>query len=104
VVPIVRTVSLSSNVEVPVLFLSCLGSWQTVEAYLIGHERFQAGGRPSGVVELQVAADGHSGLADRGVCVRVDLLELDGLLGALDEDDVAPAPLAVHADPDPSFS
>jgi len=71
------------------LFLGCHGFWQAVEVYLIGGERFQAGVRPDGVIELQVAADGSSGLADRGVSVQVDLLVLDGLPDALDEDVVA---------------
>jgi len=55
------------------LFLGCHGFWQAVEVSLIGRERFQAGVRPDGVTELQVAADGSSGLADRGVGVQVNL-------------------------------
>jgi hypothetical protein len=55
------------------LLLGCHRLWQAVEVYLIGRERFQAGVRPDGVIELQVAADGSSGLADRGVGVQVDL-------------------------------
>jgi hypothetical protein len=59
------------------LFLGCHGFWQAVEVYLIGRLRFQAGVWPDGVVEVDVAADGSSGLADRGVGVQVDLLVLD---------------------------
>jgi hypothetical protein len=66
------------------LFLGCHWFWQAVEVYLIGRERFQAGVRADGVVELQIAADGSSGLADRGVGVQVDLFVLDGF-SALDE-------------------
>lgn len=39
------------------MLLGCQGYWQAVEVYLIGRERFQAGVRPDGVIELQVAAD-----------------------------------------------
>ena len=83
------------------MFLGCHGFWQAVEVYLIGRERFQAGVRPDGVVELQVAGDGSSGLLDRGVGVKVDLIVLDGLPDTFDEDVVAPAALAIHADLDP---
>src|ERR1019366_10652768 len=64
---------------------------------------FQAGVWSGGVVELQVSADGRSGLADRGVSVEVNLLVFDGLPDALDEDVVAPAAFAVHADADSVF-
>jgi hypothetical protein len=85
------------------LHLGCHGFWQAVEVYLIGRLRFQAGVRSNGVIELQVSADGSSCLADRGVGVQVDLLVLDGLPDALDEDVVAPAAFAVYADLDPFF-
>ena len=73
------------------LLLGCHGFWQAVEVYLIGRERFQAGVGSDGVVELQVEADGRSGLVGRGVGVQVDLLVLDGLPDALHEDVVTPA-------------
>jgi len=59
--------------------------------------------RPDGVVELQVAGDGSSGLVDRGVGVQVDLLVLDRLPDALDKDVVAPAAPAIHTDADSIF-
>lgn len=45
------------SVEVLFFGLGCHGFWQAVEVYLIGCERFQAGVRPDGVVEVQVSAD-----------------------------------------------
>jgi hypothetical protein len=59
--------------------------------------------RPDGVRERQIAADGGSGLVDRGVGVQVDLLILDRLPDALDEDVVAPAAAAIRADGDLFF-
>ena len=83
--------------------LGCQGFRQAVEVDLIGRERPQAGMRSDGIIELQVAADGLPCLLDRFVGVKIDLLVLDLFPDALDEDVVAPAALAVHADPDPFF-
>lgn len=74
-----------------------------MEVYLIGREPLQAGVWPDGVVKLQVAADGRSGLADRSVGVQIDLLVLNRFPDALHEDIVAPAAAAVHADADSVF-
>jgi hypothetical protein len=43
--------------------LGCQGFWQAVEVYLIGRKRLQAGVGPGGVVEVDIATDGRSGLA-----------------------------------------
>ena len=59
--------------------------------------------RSDGVVELDVATDRRSGLVDRLVGMQVNLFVLDGLPDALDEDVVAPAAAAVHADADSVF-
>ncbi len=86
------------------LFLGCHRFWLAVEIYMIGRLRFQAGVRPDGVIKLQEAADGSSGLADRDVGMQVDLLVLDGLPpDALDEDVVASAPFGRYCS-DPKFS
>ena len=104
VVPAVRTAfAFSLSGSSCVLLLGCQGYWQAVVVYLIGRLRFQAGVGPYGVIELQIAADRSSGLADRGAGTQVDRFVLDGLPDALDEDIVAPAVLAVHADPDSFF-
>ena len=90
--------------EVLAFVLGCQCFWQAVEVYLIGRLRFQAGVWPSGVVEVDVAADRLPGLVDRGVSMQVNLFVLDLAPDPFDEDVIAPAPLAVHADPDPFFS
>src|ERR1017187_5184900 len=46
------------------LFLGCHGFWQAVEVYLIGRLRFQAGVWSGSVVEVDVAAERCSCLAD----------------------------------------
>ncbi len=56
-----------------------------------------------GVVEVDVTADGLPGVADRDVGMQVDLFVLDRAPDPFDEDVIAPAALAVHADPDPFF-
>ena len=76
---------------------------QAVEVDLIGREPIQAGVRPGGVIELQVFRDGSPGFVDRPVGVEIDLFILDRLPDPFDEDVVAPAALAVHADYDPLF-
>jgi hypothetical protein len=38
------------------LWLCCQGFWRTVEVDLIGRERIQAGMRPGGVIEIDVAS------------------------------------------------
>ena len=77
--------------EVLVLGLCCQGFWQAVAVYLIGRERFQAGMRTDGVVELDVLPDRGSGLMHRIVGVEIDLFILDGLPDPLDENIVAPS-------------
>ena len=52
-----------------------------------------------GVAEVDVLADRRSGLADRRVGVQVDMLVLARSPDVVDEDVVATAALAVHADP-----
>ena len=71
--------------------------------YLIGSERLQAGVWADGVVEVDVAPDGCSGLADRLVGVQVDLFIFDRLPNSLDEYIVTPAATTVHTDSDPFF-
>src|ERR1035441_1646235 len=88
------------------LFCRALGSqsfWRTVEVYLVGRLCPQTGVRASGVVELDVARDLASGFANRLVGVQVDVLVFERTPEALDEDVVAPAALAVHADLDAFF-
>ena len=56
--------------------------------------------RATAVVEAEIAADPGTGFRDAGVSPQVDLLVFDGPPQALDEDIVAPGPLAIHADLD----
>jgi len=56
--------------------------------------------RSAGVVERQVLSDGLLGVRDRVVGAQIDLLVLDRFPQAFDEDVVAPAAFAVHADRD----
>src|ERR1019366_834493 len=74
--------------------------WRTVEVYLVRRERIQAGVWTGGVEEIDVAADLCSGLLDRLVGVQIDMLILDRLPEPLDENIVAPASFAIHADGD----
>ncbi len=76
------------------------GLWRTVEVYLIRRERIQAGVWMGDVEEVDVAADVCSGLLDRLVSVQIDMLILDQLPEPLDENIVAPAAFAIHADGD----
>ena len=88
-----------------VLFLGpgCQERWQAVEVYLIWRLRLQAGVGAHRVVEPDVFCDSSARLADRVLGVQVDLLVFDGLPNTLDEDVVAPASAAVHADSDSIF-
>lgn len=52
------------------------------------------------VIEAEIAANPGTGFRDAGVGPQVDLLVFDGPPEALDEDIVAPGPLAIHADLD----
>ena len=72
-VPVVRTVSFDSKVEVLFFGLGCQEFWHAVEVDLIGREPIQAGVRSDGIVKLQVATDQSSGLVDRLVGMQVDL-------------------------------
>ena len=65
--------------------------------------RSLAGVWPSGVVELQLAAERVAGLRDRGDGVQVHLFILDRFPDALDENVVALAAPAMHADLDAFF-
>ena len=56
--------------------------------------------RATAVVEGQIAADPGTGFRDAGIGPQVDLLVFDGPPEALDEDIVAPGPLAIHTDLD----
>jgi len=97
---------LSTRPSFPRPVLSCVrpqSFWRTVEVYLVGRLCPQAGVRASGVVELDVARDLASGFAHRLVGVQVDVLVFERTPEALDEDVVAPAALAVHADLDAFF-
>jgi hypothetical protein len=51
-----------------------------------------------GVEEVEIAADAGAGLTDALVGSQIDLLVFDAPPKPLDEDIVAPASLAVHAD------
>lgn len=82
------------------LLLGCHGFWQAVEVYLIGRFCFQAEAWSGPVVEVDVAVEQCSCLADRCVGVQINLLILDGLPDSLDEDVLAPASATVHADED----
>ena len=52
------------------------------------------------IVEVQVAQQCASGMADAVVGMQIDLLVLERLPQPLDEHVVAPATLAIHADGD----
>ena len=56
--------------------------------------------RTLAVVEVQIPADRSARLADAVVGPKIDLFVFDRAPEALDEDVVAPRPLAVHADRD----
>ena len=56
--------------------------------------------RALAIIEVQIAADRGARLADAVVGPEIDLFVFDGAPQSLDEDDVAPRPLAVHADRD----
>ena len=60
----------------------------------------QAAVPTNGVVEVDEAANVRPGIARGLVGLEVDLLVFDRLPEALDQDVIAPAPLAVHADCD----
>ena len=62
-----------------------------MEVYLVGCLCPQARMWALAVVELEVAADLHSGLADRLVGVQVDVLVFERAPQPLDEDVVSPA-------------
>lgn len=85
------------------LLLGRQSFWRAVEVYLIGRLRFQAGVWSGRVVEVDVAVERGPCFADGYVGVQVDLFVLDRSPYPLDEDIVAPAALAVHADADPVF-
>ncbi len=53
---------------------------------------------PSAVVEGQMPADSGACLGDAGLGPQVDLLIFDAPRRTLDDDVVAPSPLAIHAD------
>ena len=55
---------------------------------------------PVGVVEIEIDSQTGFGGRDRVVGLQIDLLVLDAPPQSLDEDVVAPAALAVHADRD----
>ena len=50
------------------------------------------------VVEFEIPTNRRPGFADRTIGAQVDLFVFDGPPQALDEDIVAPGPLAIHAD------
>ena len=54
--------------------------------------------RATGIVEGQIPANPGAGLRHAGVCPQVDLLIFDAPPQTLDEDVIAPSPLAIHAD------
>ncbi len=56
--------------------------------------------RSSGIVEIEITADGGAGVADRLVNSKIDLLVFDRAPQPFDKDVVAPGALAVHADSD----
>src|SRR3990172_150048 len=70
------------------------------EVCLVGGAVGEARVRTASVVEREVAPDAGGGGGDGVVRVQVDLLVLEGAPEPLDEDVVAPAAPAVHADPD----
>ena len=57
--------------------------------------------RPAGIVERQRDAEAVPGGGDRVVGLEVNLLVLDAFPESFDEDVIAPAAFAIHADLDP---
>jgi len=57
--------------------------------------------RPTGIVERQIGAEAVPGGGDSVVGLEINLLLLGALPEPLDEDAIAPAAFAIHADFDP---
>jgi hypothetical protein len=84
----------------PLPALGCQAEWQRVEVGLIRGGVVKALVRPAAIVEVEVAADRGTGLADVVIGPQIHLLVFDAAPQPLDEHVVPPSPFAVHADGD----
>src|SRR5260221_13846001 len=78
----------------------CRDLRQIAEVGVIGRSGVKARMRSLTVVEVEIAADRRTCLADAVIGLEIDFFIFDRAPQSLDEDVVAPGPFAIHADGD----